>query len=192
MGVNSPAIVREITHVVFLLPFPQFCENVPHFVLDFEKKPTENRNNFQHRENILRAEIVRKLIRCAPKWYLHHLAQKCINITALRHSTPASFRLFKMAKRVGVVNVEEIKRKRREHSAFFSVNAHCQIVCIRIDTQFCSTTTKVQVKVYDLCKFQFLLPFFLCFTNSIWHPPFFSNSSRTQIPCRGRRFAVTW
>ena len=118
-------IINNNNTCCLLTPIPAI---VPNFLLDFEKKPTENRNNFQHREHILRAEIVRKLIRCGPKWYLHHLAQKCVNITALRHSTPASFRLFKMAKRVGVVNVEEIRRQRREHSAFFSVNAHCQIV----------------------------------------------------------------
>ena len=42
IGVNRPAIVREIPHFGFFPAFPHFCENVPHFWLNFE-----NRTNFR-------------------------------------------------------------------------------------------------------------------------------------------------
>ena len=46
IGVNRPAIVREIPHFGLLPAFPHFCENVPHFWLYFETtKFAENRNN---------------------------------------------------------------------------------------------------------------------------------------------------
>ena len=39
IGVNHPAIVREIPHFAFLPAFPHFCENVLHFfILYFRKK----------------------------------------------------------------------------------------------------------------------------------------------------------
>ena len=37
IGVNRPAIVREIPHSVFLPAFPHFCENVSHFLLYLRK-----------------------------------------------------------------------------------------------------------------------------------------------------------
>ena len=47
IGVNHPAIVREIPHFGFFPAFPHFCQNVPHFWLYFEiTKIAENRNNF--------------------------------------------------------------------------------------------------------------------------------------------------
>ena len=47
IGVNRPAIVREIPHFGLIPAFPHFCENVPHFWLYFEiTKIAENRNNF--------------------------------------------------------------------------------------------------------------------------------------------------
>ena len=42
IGVNRPAIVREIPHFGFFPAFPHFCENVPHFWHNFE-----NRTNFR-------------------------------------------------------------------------------------------------------------------------------------------------
>ena len=46
IGVNRPAIVREIPHFCLFPAFPHFCENVPHFWLYFETtKIAENRNN---------------------------------------------------------------------------------------------------------------------------------------------------
>ena len=47
IGVNHPAIVREIPQFGLFPAFPHFCENVPHFWLYFET-PTiyENRNKF--------------------------------------------------------------------------------------------------------------------------------------------------
>ena len=38
IGVNRPAIVREIPHFGLFPAFPHFCENVPHFWLYFEVK----------------------------------------------------------------------------------------------------------------------------------------------------------
>ena len=47
IGVNRPAIVREIPQFCLFPAFPHFCENVPHFWLYFEiTKISENRNNF--------------------------------------------------------------------------------------------------------------------------------------------------
>ena len=47
IGVNRPAIVREIQHFGLFPAFPHFCENVPHFRLYFEIiKIAENCNNF--------------------------------------------------------------------------------------------------------------------------------------------------
>ena len=46
IGVNHPAIVREIPHFSLFPAFPHFLENVPHFWLYFEKqKIPENRDN---------------------------------------------------------------------------------------------------------------------------------------------------
>ena len=46
IGVNRPAIVREIPHFGLFPAFPHFCENVPHFWLYFEiTKIAKNRNN---------------------------------------------------------------------------------------------------------------------------------------------------
>ena len=36
IGVNRPAIVREIPHFGIFPAFPHFCENIPHFWLYFE------------------------------------------------------------------------------------------------------------------------------------------------------------
>ena len=36
IGVNRPAIVREIPHFGLFPAFPHFCENVPYFWLYFE------------------------------------------------------------------------------------------------------------------------------------------------------------
>ena len=36
IGVNRPAIVREIPHFCLFPAFPHFCQNVPHFWLYFE------------------------------------------------------------------------------------------------------------------------------------------------------------
>ena len=45
IGVNRPAIVREIPHFCLFPAFQHFCENVPHFWLYFEiTKIAENRN----------------------------------------------------------------------------------------------------------------------------------------------------
>ena len=38
IGVNHPAIVREILHFYVFPAFPHFSENVPHFWLYFEKQ----------------------------------------------------------------------------------------------------------------------------------------------------------
>ena len=38
IGVNHPAIVREIPHFDVFPAFPHFSENVPHFWLYFEKQ----------------------------------------------------------------------------------------------------------------------------------------------------------
>ena len=38
IGVNHPAIVREIPHFDVFPAFPNFSENVPHFWLYFEKQ----------------------------------------------------------------------------------------------------------------------------------------------------------
>ena len=38
IGVNHPAIVREIPHFDEFPAFPHFFQNVPHFWLYFEKK----------------------------------------------------------------------------------------------------------------------------------------------------------
>ena len=47
IGVNRPAIVREIPHFGLFPAFPHFCQNVPHFWLYFEiTNIAENRNNF--------------------------------------------------------------------------------------------------------------------------------------------------
>ena len=46
IGINHPAIVREIPHFSLFPAFPHFLENVPHFWLYFEKqKIHENRDN---------------------------------------------------------------------------------------------------------------------------------------------------
>ena len=46
IGVNRPAIVREIPHFGLFPAFPHFCQNVPHFWLYFEiTKIAENCNN---------------------------------------------------------------------------------------------------------------------------------------------------
>ena len=46
IGVNRPAIVREIPQFGIFPAFPHFCQNVPHFWLYFEiTKIAENRNN---------------------------------------------------------------------------------------------------------------------------------------------------
>ena len=51
IGVNRPAIVREIPHFGLFPAFPHFCQNVPHFWLYFEiKKIAENRNHFSSTE----------------------------------------------------------------------------------------------------------------------------------------------
>ena len=47
IGVNRPAIVREIPHFGLVPALPHFCEDVPHFWLYFElTKIAENRNTF--------------------------------------------------------------------------------------------------------------------------------------------------
>ena len=47
IGVNRPAIVREIPHFCLFPAFLHFRKNVPHFWLYFEiTKIAENRNNF--------------------------------------------------------------------------------------------------------------------------------------------------
>ena len=47
IGVNHPAIVREIPHFGLFPAFPHFCENVPHFWLYFEiTKIAQNCTNF--------------------------------------------------------------------------------------------------------------------------------------------------
>ena len=47
IGVNRPAIVREIQHFGLFPAFPHFCKNVPQFWLYFEiTKIAENRKNF--------------------------------------------------------------------------------------------------------------------------------------------------
>ena len=46
IGVNRPAIVREVPHCGLFPAFLHFCQNVPHFWLYFETKIAENRNNF--------------------------------------------------------------------------------------------------------------------------------------------------
>ena len=38
IGVNRPAIVREIPHFDVFPAFTHFSENVPHFLLNFEKQ----------------------------------------------------------------------------------------------------------------------------------------------------------
>ena len=60
IGVNRPAIVREIPHVGLFPAFPHFCENVPHFWLYFETtKIAQNRNIFL----AVRKHFVRKVLR---------------------------------------------------------------------------------------------------------------------------------
>ena len=47
LGVNSPALVREIPHFGLFPAFLHFCQNVAHFWLYFKiTKITENHNNF--------------------------------------------------------------------------------------------------------------------------------------------------
>ena len=47
IGVNRPAIVREIPHFCLFPAFPHFRQNVQHFWLYYEiTKIAENRNNF--------------------------------------------------------------------------------------------------------------------------------------------------
>ena len=54
IGVNHPAIVREIPHVSLFPAFPHFLENVPHFLLYFEKqKNPENRDNSWRQKEFL-------------------------------------------------------------------------------------------------------------------------------------------
>ena len=53
IGVNRPAIVREIPYFGFFPAFPHFCKNVPHFWLYFETtKIVENRNNLVARRHL--------------------------------------------------------------------------------------------------------------------------------------------
>ena len=55
LGVNRPAIVREIPHFGLFPAFPHFCQNVPHFWLYFEMtKIAENHNNFHCRRHFIR------------------------------------------------------------------------------------------------------------------------------------------
>ena len=46
IGVNCPAIVREIPHVDVFPAFSHFPENIPHFWLYIEKTLPETRDNF--------------------------------------------------------------------------------------------------------------------------------------------------
>ena len=58
IGVNRPAIVREIPHFGLFPAFPQFSENVPHFWLYFEiTKIAENRSNFRCPETFCSKEL---------------------------------------------------------------------------------------------------------------------------------------
>ena len=54
IGVNHPAIVREIPHFSLFPAFPHFLENVPHFWLYFEKpKNPENQDNSWRQKKLL-------------------------------------------------------------------------------------------------------------------------------------------
>ena len=54
IGVNHPAIVREIPHFSLFPAFPHFLENVPHFWLYFEKqKIPENLDNSWRQKEFL-------------------------------------------------------------------------------------------------------------------------------------------
>ena len=64
IGVNRPAIVREIPHFGLFPAFPHFFENVPHFWLYFEiTKFAENRTNFSCMRHFVR-KISAKTSKC--------------------------------------------------------------------------------------------------------------------------------
>ena len=65
IGVNPPAIVREIPHFGFFPAFPHFCENIPHFWLDFETtKIGENRVNFRYTETFSSKKLCENVNDC--------------------------------------------------------------------------------------------------------------------------------
>ena len=72
IGVNHPAIVREIPHFGLFPAFPHFLQNIPHFRRYFEiTKIAENRNNFAVRRHFVPKISVKDVTEC-------HLA---INVT---------------------------------------------------------------------------------------------------------------
>ncbi len=61
IGVNRPAIVREIPHFGIIPAFPHFFQNVPHFWLYFEvTEIAENGNNFSCTETFCSKKALRK------------------------------------------------------------------------------------------------------------------------------------
>ena len=54
---GNPAIVREIPHFYLFPAFPHFSEDVPHFLLYFERKIPENRDNSLHRKDFVCVNI---------------------------------------------------------------------------------------------------------------------------------------
>ena len=67
IGVNHPAIVREIPHFCLFPAFPHFCENVPHFWLYFEiTKIAKNRNNLSCTETFCSKTFAKTSIIVSP------------------------------------------------------------------------------------------------------------------------------
>ena len=100
IGVNRPAIVREIPHVGFFPAFPHFCKNVPHFWLYFETtKIGENRNNFRCMEILSSKKLFENV---------NDSVTKLIKILLIQKS-------LKIAKKisVGVILFEKALRKRQ-------------------------------------------------------------------------------
>ena len=71
IGVNRPAIVREIPHFGIFPAFPHFCENIPHFWLYFEMSQiAENYSNFHCRRHFVRKSSAKTSIIASPSYFL--------------------------------------------------------------------------------------------------------------------------
>ena len=69
IGVNRPAIVREIPHFGVFPAFPHFRQNVPHFWFNFEiTKIAENPNNLSCTDTFCSENSAKTLMIASPSY----------------------------------------------------------------------------------------------------------------------------
>ena len=84
IGVNRPAIVREIPHFGLFPAFPHFCQNIPHLWPYFENTQiAENRNTFSCTETFCSKKLYENVSDSVTVTFDSKIRQKSLKIAKM-------------------------------------------------------------------------------------------------------------